>query len=92
MGMRGMQIEENANRLYASLSGMQKQVDTFAEVFGKLGTHLKNAQQSYNESEKRLDKAQTTLEGLVGGQHHEPTLENAQGTLLPLETATKKNA
>jgi DNA recombination protein RmuC len=92
MGMRGMQIEENAKRLYASLSGMQKQVDTFAEVFGKLGTHLKNAQQSYSESEKRLDKAQTTLEGLVGGQHHEPTIENAQGTLLPLETATKKNA
>ena len=88
-----MQIEENAKRLYASLSGMQKQMETFTGVFEKLGTHLKNAQQSYSESEKRLEKAQNTLDGLAGGEHAEGLLENAQGTLsLPNETAAKKSA
>jgi DNA recombination protein RmuC len=91
MGMRGMQIEENAKRLYASLSGMQKQMETFTGVFEKLGTHLKNAQQSYSESEKRLEKAQNTLDGLAGGEHSEGLVENAQGSLaLPIETSAKK--
>ncbi|MBZ5529435.1 MAG: DNA recombination protein RmuC [Acidobacteriia bacterium] len=65
MGLRGMQIEENARRLYANLSGMQKQLDTFTEVFEKLGTHLKNAQQSYSEADKRLEKAHNTMGGLL---------------------------
>jgi DNA recombination protein RmuC len=93
MGLRGMQIEENAKRLYASLSGMQKQMETFTGVFEKLGTHLKNAQQSYTESEKRLEKAQNMLDGLASGAHAEGLLEGAQDTLtLPIETSAKKGA
>ncbi|MGB2672667.1 MAG: DNA recombination protein RmuC, partial [Candidatus Acidiferrum sp.] len=45
LGLRGMQIEENAKRISAGLSGIQKNIDTFTDVFEKLGTHLKNAQQ-----------------------------------------------
>ncbi len=93
LGLRGMQIEENAKRLFASLSGMEKQMNTFTEVFEKLGTHLKNAQQSYNESEKRLDKAQDTLVGLLGAGTVDASLEGPQGTLaLPSESAAKKTA
>ncbi len=44
MGLRGMQIEENAKRLGANLAGLRKQLDTFGEHFDKIGTHLKNAQ------------------------------------------------
>jgi DNA recombination protein RmuC len=39
MGLRGMQIEENAKRLQNSIAGMQKQMQTFADAFDKLGTH-----------------------------------------------------
>jgi DNA recombination protein RmuC len=93
MGMRGMQIEENAKRLYASLTGMQKQMETFTDVFEKLGTHLKNAQLSYSEGEKRLEKAQNTLDGLASGAHAEGLVEGAQATLtLPIETGSKKGA
>jgi len=84
MGLQGMQIEENAKRLQASLAGMQKHLENFTQMFGRLGTHLKNAQICYSESEKRLDKAQDTLDGLLGGPERdrsEPVLENAQGTL-----------
>src|SRR5713226_7948751 len=45
MGLRGMQMEENAKRILGSLDGMKKQMETFSDVFEKLGNHLKNAQQ-----------------------------------------------
>ena len=66
MGMRGMQIEENARRILSSLDGMKKQMETFADVFEKLGLHLKNAQQSYAEADKRFEKTQDTLGGMLG--------------------------
>jgi DNA recombination protein RmuC len=67
MGLRGMQIEENATRLYASLAGLQKQLNTFQEVFEKVGTHLKNAQQSYGDADRRLDRVHNSLHELAQG-------------------------
>jgi DNA recombination protein RmuC len=93
MGMQGMQIEENAKRLYANLTGMQKQMETFTDVFEKLGTHLKNAQQSYGEADKRFEKAQNTLEGMLGAGREDASREIAQDTLaLPAEASVKKSA
>jgi len=81
MGLRGMQLEENARRLYASLAGVDKQLDTFGEVFERLGNHLKNAQQSYAEADKRLEKTQTTFENLLSSNSNDSPLENPQGLL-----------
>ena len=93
MGLRGMQVEENAKRLLASLSGMEKQMEKFAEKFGTLGTHLKNAQQSYSESDKLFEKANNTLEGVLSAGTSDPALENTQGTLaLSIEASSKKSA
>ena len=82
MGMRGMQIEENAKRLGANLSGLEKQMKTFTDVFEKLGFHLKNVQQTYSEGEKRLDKAQNTLGGMMDVVSTDALLENAQDQQL----------
>jgi DNA recombination protein RmuC len=95
MGLRGMQIEENAKRLGANLAGMRKQLETFSEHFDKLGTHLKNAQQSYVEADKRFDKASNTMDNLLSsGDLVQPVVEDAQGAaaLLPPESAAKKSA
>jgi len=96
IGLRGMQIEENAKRLGANLAGMRKQLDTFSEHFDKLGTHLKNAQQSYTEADKRFDKASNTMDNLLSsGDLGEPELEYAQGELAlppPNGIAAKKSA
>lgn len=90
MGLRGMQIEENAKRISANLSGMQKHMETFAGVFEKLGTHLKNAQQSYAEADKRLEKTQTALDNLVGSGMQEALLESEQAQReLPEEARAK---
>src|SRR2546421_9615204 len=93
MGLRGMQMEENTRRLVESLSGMEKQMEKFADKFGTLGTHLKNAQQSYSESDKLFEKAQNTLQTMLGAGVPELPFENPQGSLpLPSEASIKKSA
>jgi DNA recombination protein RmuC len=93
MGLRGMQMEENAERLLASLSGMEKQMEKFADKFATLGTHLKNAQQSYGESDKLFEKAQSTLEGMLGAGASDATLEDTQAKIaFPAEISAKKTA
>jgi DNA recombination protein RmuC len=95
MGLRGMQIEENATRIFSSLAGMHKQMETFTEVFEKLGTHIKNSQQAYNDADKRLEKTQNTLDNLLETSSTQAALE-VQGTLaLPIDStvvAAKKSA
>jgi DNA recombination protein RmuC len=83
MGLQGMQIEENAKRLLANLNGVQKNLETFGEAFEKLGTHLKNAQQSYGEADRRFEKAQNTLANVLSGGSPAPTLEGEQIPLIP---------
>jgi DNA recombination protein RmuC len=86
MGLRGMQIEENATRIFSSLAGMHKQMETFTDVFEKLGTHIKNSQQCYNDADKRLEKTQNTLDNLLGTSSTQAALE-VQGTLaLPIDS------
>src|SRR5882724_5880114 len=93
MGLRGMQMEENAKRLLESLSGMEKQMEKFADKFATLGTHLKNAQQSYSESDKLFERTQNTLETMLGAGVPELPFENPQGSLpLPEEASIKKGA
>jgi DNA recombination protein RmuC len=90
MGLRGMQIEENAKRLQGNLDGVQKHLQTFAEVFEKLGTHLRNAQQSYSEADKRFERAQTTLANALTGGSPAAALEGEQIPLaIPTQTVVK---
>ena len=93
MGLQGMQIEENAKRLHASLAGLQKQMENFTDAFGKLGTHLKNAQQSYGEADKRFDKAQNTLGGMLSaGSAEVESADTRDPPALPAESSSKQSA
>lgn len=77
LGLRGMQIEENAKRLLANISGLSKQLDNFSEIYDKLGTHLRNAQQSYADADRKLDRARASLEELAQGAPVEKVLGSA---------------
>jgi DNA recombination protein RmuC len=93
LGLRGMQIEENAMRISAGLSGIQKHLASFTNVFEKLGTHLKNAQQTYSDADKKLEKTQNTMDSLIGNGPPDAALDNGQGTLaLSVETSAKNRA
>jgi len=93
MGLRGMQMEENARCLLESLSGMEKQLEKFTDKFGTLGTHLKNAQQSYSESDKLFEKAQNALQTMLGAGIPELPFEDPPAALArPREASAKKGA
>lgn len=67
MGLRGMQIEENAKHILGSLAGLQSQLDSFAKVYDTLGGHLRHAQQSYDDADRKLDRARGALEQMAQG-------------------------
>jgi len=67
MGLKGLQIEENARRLHSSLSGLKTQWDNFAGVYERLGTHLRNAQQSYSDADRKLERARDALDQMAQG-------------------------
>ncbi len=91
MGLQGMQIEENAKRLYANLTGLQNQFDKFLDPFGRIGTHLRNAAQSYAEAEKRFEKAESTLTTMIGGGS-DSALADAAEEKPALPAANKQSA
>jgi len=81
MGLRGMQTEENVRRLLDNLSGLEKHLEKFADKFAVMGTHLKNAAQSYSDADKLLEKTHDALEGMLAPDPAEPALENDQSLL-----------
>ena len=93
MGLRGMQMEENTKQLVESLLGMEKQLGKFADKFGTLGTHLRNAQQSYSDSDKLFEKARSTLENMLGARAGDALPEPPAAALaLPPEASAKTSA
>jgi DNA anti-recombination protein RmuC len=62
---------------------LQKQLGNFVDSFDKVGTHLKNAQNSYQEAGKRLDRTELALEGMLSSGD---ALAGAQ-TELPLNSS-----
>jgi DNA anti-recombination protein RmuC len=77
LGLKGMQIEENAKRLQANISGLSKQMENFSEIYDRLGNHLRLAQQSYTDADRKLDRARASLEQLAQGAPVEKVLESA---------------
>jgi DNA recombination protein RmuC len=67
VSLQGQKIEENARHILAGLAGMKKQLETFTDVYEKLGTHLRHAQQSYEDADGKLNRARNSLEQMSQG-------------------------
>ncbi|HKV04989.1 MAG TPA: DNA recombination protein RmuC [Candidatus Acidoferrales bacterium] len=67
VSLQGQKIEENARHLVAGLAGVKKQIEVFADVYEKLGTHLRHAQQSYEDADGKLNRARNSLEQMSQG-------------------------
>jgi DNA anti-recombination protein RmuC len=91
MGLQGMQIEENAKHLRANLAGLQSHLQKFADPFEKLGTHLKNAAQSYAEADKRFERAESSVESMLAGDSV-PQIASEPQAPLNLPAASKQSA
>lgn len=56
LGLKGMQVEENAKAILKNLSALSQEISRFSEDFDTLGSHLSNASRKYDESQKRLER------------------------------------
>lgn len=56
LGLKGMAIEKNTQRILANLDRLRGDFERFQDDFTKLGGHLKNSRGSYEDSEKRVVK------------------------------------
>jgi DNA recombination protein RmuC len=63
-GLKGMQIAEHARELLNKLEHLQKSFGDIRRNFEKIGTHLKNAQGAYKDTDDRLEKLESKFEAL----------------------------
>lgn len=73
MGLRGLQIEENARRLQGNFAGLSKQLEGFSDNFEKVRTHIRHAQQSFDEADSRLERMRGSLQQMSQGLLPETT-------------------
>lgn len=64
IGLKGMQVEKNAQAIMSDIKRLGGDFGRFAEDFELVGKHLHNAQAKYDESGKRLDKLGNKIESL----------------------------
>jgi len=81
LGLKGLKIEEQAQRILAELQRLGGEFGRFAEAFEKVGTHLGNAQKAYAETEKRLTKLEARIDGL--GKAETAAVEGEPAAALP---------
>ena len=64
LGLRGMKIEEQAHDILKNLARLAGDFSKITDDFGKVGTHIKNINAAYENTDKRLNKFGTKLESL----------------------------
>jgi DNA recombination protein RmuC len=69
LGLRGMQVEQRAHEILATLQRLRGDFDRLNENFRLVGKHLTNATGAYSETEKSLTKLDAKL-----GQIEQPQL------------------
>jgi DNA recombination protein RmuC len=62
LGLKGLQIEQNAQEVMAYCAELQKDFGRFKEDFEVVGKHLGNAGARYADAERRLDRFESKLE------------------------------
>ena len=88
MGIRGLQMEENAKRVQKELAGLDKLLESYGELFEKLGTHLRNAQKTYDDADSKLTRARALLSQMAQGALPETAAPEAKQ--LAFEPATRE--
>ena len=72
LGLKGMRIEKSVKEVLVQLSQVRGDVERFATDFGKVRTHLGNAQTAFAAADKRLEKLTDHLERLGSPSVRDP--------------------
>jgi DNA recombination protein RmuC len=62
LGLKGLQIEKDAEKVLALLASLRKDLGSFQEDFQLVGKHINNAMGKFEDARRRLDKFGLKLE------------------------------
>ena len=65
IGLKGMQIEKNAELIRNQLAQLENSLVKFDDHFETLGSHLKNASNKYSDSHEALGRFRERLQGIA---------------------------
>ncbi|MBV9608346.1 MAG: DNA recombination protein RmuC [Acidobacteria bacterium] len=66
VGLKSMHVSQRAQAILGELESLRVELDKFNIVYEKLGRHMKNASNSYEESGRALGKLEDHVERLAG--------------------------
>jgi len=72
VGLRGMKIQEQTKEILESLGQTRRDFKQFADEFTKVGQHLTNAKNRFDDSARRLDKFGNRLDQIEDGAVVDP--------------------
>jgi DNA anti-recombination protein RmuC len=72
--MNGMRVSQRAEAILREIQSLKFELEKFDDVYGKLGTHLKNAVRSYDESDRELRKLENRIRALEGSPDQQLSL------------------
>lgn len=80
LGLKGLQIEKNAEQIISALGRLRADFDRFGRDFQLIGTHLRNARVCYDSADRKLERFEDKL-------HHvaSPASEAKDATASPTQ-------
>lgn len=82
LGLRGLEIEKRAGMILTGLQSVNNEFTKFSADFDKLGSHLNNAKNKYDDAGKKAEKFSEKLTGLERLSHDEAKEEKSGSSEL----------
>ena len=74
VGLKSLHVSQQAESILRQMESLGFELEKFTGVYEKLGTHLKNAGKSYDDSTRALGKLENRVQNLAGAGMTQPEL------------------
>lgn len=74
VGLKSLHVSQQAESILRQMESLRFELEKFTDVYDKLGTHLKNAGKSYDDSTRALGKLENRVQNLAGAGMTQPEL------------------
>ena len=74
VGLKSLHVSQQAESILQQMESLTFELEKFTDVYDKLGTHLKNAGKSYDDSTRALGKLENRVHNLAGAGISQPEL------------------
>jgi DNA recombination protein RmuC len=74
VGLKSLHVSQQAESILRQMESLRFELEKFTDVYDKLGTHLKNAGKSYDDSTRALGKLENRVHNLAGAGISQPEL------------------